>query len=241
VQSRLMRLVANNQYEPVGSRESKPADVRIIATSSQDLEHLTHIGGFRSDLYYYLKSLAIRLPPLRERLGDLPLLVDHLVKKFSQLSLDRNRFPIRVSPEAMQLLATYFWPGNLDQLQSVLRQALIENTGTVLASGALTQLLQHEPSAAPHTARHTTDWRLFLAERLKTGTSSLYGESVAEMERHLLLLVMESTEHNQAKSARLLGITRGNLRKKLRAMGLVPPATADEADGADESDDRSSP
>jgi two-component system nitrogen regulation response regulator GlnG len=168
------------------------------------------------------------LPPLRERPGDIPLLVDHFVKRFSRLSSTLNRSTVRVSAEALQLLTSYSWPGNLDQLQSVLRQALIENTGTVLPSSSLQTLLQSPDSAEPTTGDRATNWRTFVSDRLKASTSSLYAESLSEMERHVLTLVMEQTDHNQAKSARLLGITRGNLRKKLRALGLSPAAPAGE-------------
>lgn len=238
LQSRLMRLLVSGQFEPIGGRTARRADVRIFATSSQDLEQLVEAGRFRSDLYYYLCSFSLHLPPLRERPCDLPLLIDHFVKRFSHLSRSHNSPAVRVAPEALQLLTSFFWPGNLDQLQSVLRQGLVENTGTVLPSSSLHKMLQPLKRGEPATSDRTSDWRAFVSERLKASSSSLYSESLVEMERHLLALVMESTDNNQAKSARLLGITRGNLRKKLRALGLAPPATAEEnSDSASESDD----
>jgi two-component system nitrogen regulation response regulator GlnG len=228
LQSRLMRLLTTGEFEAIGGESTKTANVRIFATSSHDLESLVAAGSFRSDLYYHLRSLSLHLPPLRERPGDIPLLVDHFVKRFSRLSSTLNRSTVRVSAEALQLLTSYSWPGNLDQLQSVLRQALIENTGTVLPSSSLQTLLQSPDSAEPTTGDRATNWRTFVSDRLKASTSSLYAESLSEMERHVLTLVMEQTDHNQAKSARLLGITRGNLRKKLRALGLSPAAPAGE-------------
>jgi two-component system nitrogen regulation response regulator GlnG len=233
-----MRFLTTGQFEPIGGGASRTADVRIFATSAQDLERLVEAGSFRSDLYYYLRSLSLHLPPLRERPGDIRLLVDHFVKRFSRLSRHHNGPTVRVSPEALQLLANYSWPGNLDQLQSVLRQGLIENTGTVLPSSSLQQMLQPPKRSEHFTSDRTTNWREFISERLKASSSSLYAESLVEMERHLLALVMESTGNNQAKSARLLGITRGNLRKKLRTFGLAPPATSEEDSGVpDEADD----
>jgi len=228
LQSRLMRLLTTGQYEPIGSDHVKTADVRLLVTSSRDLESQVSAGSFRSDLYYHLRSLSLHLPPLRERPGDIPLLIDHFVKQFSHLSQKLNNTPIRVSSEALQLLASYSWPGNLEQLQSVLRQALIENTGTVLASSSLQQLLQPSPHSESTSGARTTNWRSFVLNRLRASTSSLYTESLVEMERNLLAIVMESTENNQAKSARLLGITRGNLRKKLRALGLAPPVSPED-------------
>jgi two-component system nitrogen regulation response regulator GlnG len=228
LQSRLIHLLTTGQFESVGGEATKTANVRILASTSQVLEDLVASGRFRSDLYYHLRSLSLHLPPLRERTGDIPLLVDHHVKRLSRLSQTLNRSPVRVSDEALQLLTSYAWPGNLDQLQSVLQQVLIENTGTVLPSSSLQDLLgPSERSEFPATDR-LTDWRSFLTERLKANSTSLYAESLSEMERHLLSLIMEITDNNQAKSARLLGITRGNLRKKLRAIGLSPLATPED-------------
>jgi DNA-binding NtrC family response regulator len=237
VQSRLMRFLASGQFEPLGGQAARTADVRLLATSSQDLKQLVEAGRFRADLYYHLCSLALHLPPLRARPGDLPLLVDHFVKRFSRLSRQHNGPAVRVSPEALQLLSSYDWPGNLDELQSVVRQGLVENTGTLLPSSSLQQLLRPTRSAESPNDR-ATDWRALVAQRLQDGTTSLYAEALGEMERHVLALVMESTGDNQAHSARLLGITRGNLRKKLRTLGLIPPATAeDEASAAAEAPD----
>jgi len=233
LQSRLMRLLTSGQFEPIGGRAARPADVRLFATSSQDLKVLVQAGRFRSDLYYYLCSLSLHLPPLRQRPGDIPLLVDYFVKRFSRLSRNHNGPAVRVSPEALQLFGGYHWPGNLDELQSVVRQGLVENTGTLLPSSSLQQLLQ-PPQAGPVPASdRETDWQAFVTQRVAAGTSSLYAESLAEMERHLLALVMESTSHNQAQSARLLGITRGNIRKKLRTLGLAQPAADDDAATSD--------
>jgi DNA-binding NtrC family response regulator len=235
LQSRLMRLLTTGEFEANGGNVTKTANVRILATSSDDLESLVAAGTFRSDLYYHLQSLSLRLPPLRERADDIPRLVDHFVKRFSHLSSTLNRSTVRVSAEALQLLTSYSWPGNLDQLQSVLRQALIENTGTVLPSNSLQALLRAPECSKSTSHDRATDWRTFVLDRLTVNSSSLYAESLAEMERHLLTLVMEQTQNNQAKSARLLGITRGNLRKKLRALGLAAPGVEDaEASGTDD-------
>lgn len=237
VQSRLIRLLTTGKFEPVGGTRLIAADVRLLASSSQDLEAFVAAGRFRSDLYYHLRSLSIHLPPLRERVADLPLLVDHFVKRFSKLSRNFNTQTVRVSPEALRILAGHTWPGNLDELQSVLRQTLIEHTGTVLPSASLQQILRPPQKSEATGSDRATDWRVFVDERMQSGGDSMYADAVAEMERHLLNLVMDATGHNQAKSARLLGITRGNLRKKLRLLGLAPPAAEDDGEGAAEGGD----
>jgi two-component system nitrogen regulation response regulator GlnG len=232
LQSRLLRLLALGQYERMGGTETLTADVRLFAATSQNLEALVSAGRFRSDLYYRFRSLAIHLPPLRERVGDIPLLVDHYIKRFSRLSRNYNAAAVRIASEAMQLLSLHDWPGNLDELQSVLQQALIEHMGAVLPSRSLQQSLESSSRPRASASARATDWQAFLRERIKAGTSALYAESVAEMERQLMPLVLEEASNNQAKSARLLGITRGNLRKKLRILGLAPASAPADEDNA---------
>jgi two-component system nitrogen regulation response regulator GlnG len=112
----------------------------------------------------------------------------------------------------------------------VLQQALIENTGTVLASGSLLKSLRREEtsSAAPATGQLAADyWQQFVDSRLTRESTQVYSEAIAEMERHVVARVLDSTAGNQARAARILGITRGNLRKKLRALGILPAAGED--------------
>lgn len=226
LQSRLLCLLTTGQLERTGARHTLTANVRILAASSCALEPLVAEGRFRSDLYYLLSSLEVRLPPLCERRSDIPLLVDYYVKRFCHLSTKHNASALRVSPDALELLIEYAWPGNLDELQSVLRQALSEHPGAVVATEALQRRLGRSAESSTSTHGYCSDWQEFVAQRSDV-SERLYSEAVAEMEGHLLSLVMERMGGNQAQSARLLGITRGNLRKKLRALGLLPPAASD--------------
>lgn len=231
-QSKLFRFVSTGSFERVTFGRLITADVRLLCTSSQDLEPLVAARQFRADLYYALRALSITLPPLRQRRDDLPALVDHFVQRFMHLSPLHNREQVRVASEAMELLLEHDWPGNLDELQSVLQQALIENTGTVLPSDSLVRSLRHETL---ENARGTLEsspaayWQGFIAASLARQSTQLYSEAVAEMERHVIAGVLESTAGNQARAARILGITRGNLRKKLRLLGILPSAAGDDA------------
>lgn len=227
VQSKLFRFLTTGSFERGTFGRLVSANVRLLCTTSQDLEPLVAERQFRADLYYALRSLSITLPPLRQRKEDLPPLVDHFVQRFMHLSRLHNQQQVRVSPEAIELLIDHAWPGNLDELQSVLQQALIENTGTVLASGSLLKSLRRETAGADSSGAQqlTGDyWQQFVATGLARGSTQLYSEAIAEMERHMIGLVLESTAGNQARAARILGITRGNLRKKLRMLGLLPAA-----------------
>ena len=229
-QSRLLRLVRDREFERIGGQQSVPADVQIIALTSQALEELLAEKRFRTDLYYLLRSFRIQLPPLRERSDDVPLLVDHFVKQFSRLRGALSAEPVRVSTESLTLLTRYRWPGNLDELQSVLRRALVETKGTVVASDFLAAAIGDVKTVATGAPAEVTDWRAFAETRMTGGSHRLYADAVAEMERSLLTQVLEATQGNQARSARMLGITRGNLRKKLRTLGLMPPSVKEPPD-----------
>lgn len=220
-QSRLLRLLRDREFERIGGRQTLPIDVQLIALSSQGLEPLVAQKRFRTDLYYLLRSFRIVLPALRDRAEDLPLLVDHFVKQFSRLGGAPTTVPVRVSPESLALLTRYPWPGNLDELQSVLRRALVETKGTIVASDFLSAALGERKTSGNDDLDNVTDWQNFAETRMADGSQRLYADAVAEMERRLLAQVLTATQGNQARSARMLGITRGNLRKKLRTLGLT--------------------
>jgi two-component system nitrogen regulation response regulator GlnG len=236
-QSRLLRLLRDREFERVGGRQTIRADVQVIALTSQGLEALVAEKRFRPDLYYLLRSFRIQLPPLRERTDDIPLLVDHFVKQFSRLRGALSAEPVRVSAESLVQLTRYRWPGNLDELQSVLRRALVETKGTIVASDFLSAAIGGAKTEAIGAAAEVTDWRAFAESRMTGGSQRLYADALAEMERSLLLQVLEATHGNQARSARMLGITRGNLRKKLRTLGLMPTAPKEPSTGQASADE----
>lgn len=219
-QSRLLRLLRDQEFERVGGRETLSADVQVIVSTTGRLEGLVEQGRFRTDLYYHLVSFRISLPPLRKREEDIPLLVEHFVKQSSGIGGSLSAAPIRISDEALQMLSRHAWPGNLDELRSVLRRALVETKGTVVASDFLLSALGGEPAADNQRALGITNWRMFAESRTSEGSQHLYADAVEEMERNLLRQVLDGTGGNQAHASRILGITRGNLRKKIRALGL---------------------
>ncbi|MGC3967883.1 MAG: sigma 54-interacting transcriptional regulator [Pirellulales bacterium] len=200
-QSRVLRLIRDGEYERVGGRDTLKADVQLIGVTTASLDSFVAEGKFRTELYYLLRSFRIALPALRERAADIPLLVDHFVKRFSKLGGAVSSEPVRVSAESLALLAHYGWPGNLDELQSVLRRALVETKGTVVASDFLLAAIgdrRREPVAVQNG---TTDWRSFAQHRMTDGSQSVYADAVAEMERNVLLQVLQAMNGNQARSA----------------------------------------
>jgi DNA-binding NtrC family response regulator len=226
VQAKLLRLLQDQQFERVGGNETIQTDVRIIAATNRDLDQMAIDGTFRSDLYYRLNGFSIVLPPLRERGDDLLLLIESLLARFGH---ELNKPVQRISPDALKLLLEHPWPGNVRELQSVLRKSLLNQTGPVLLPDFLPEELRAARGGrAPHASSpvstgdqgHSSDLARFLETRLTDGSGDLYAEAVEFMERQLITRVLQSTEGNQSKAAKILGITRGSLRNKTVALGI---------------------
>ncbi|MFN4260714.1 MAG: sigma-54-dependent transcriptional regulator [Gemmataceae bacterium] len=236
-QSKILRVLQEQCFERVGGNETIRTDVRLIAATNRNLEQLVDQGLFRRDLYYRLSVFTIQLPPLRERKEDLPQLAEHFVRRFSrELSKEIHS----IHPDTMDILQHYSWPGNLRELQSVLKQALLQATGPVLVPEFLPALVRknngvvHETivERGSHTSQAALDWEMFLNERLEAGTRDLYAEARRVLERDLLTRVLQYTHGNQLQAARMLGISRGNLRTKLRALGITIERSFGEVDSA---------
>jgi DNA-binding NtrC family response regulator len=230
-QSRLLQVLREGRFDRPGRSVSIPVTCRLIATSSQDLEALVRAGRMRPDVYYLLSSFTICLPPLRQRHGDLPLLIEQLLAQRLRESSSSAPRP-RVSEAALNVLSRHTWPGNIDELQSVLDRSLVEAKGNVILSEYMIEALNREPlleQGAPGDRAHAvTDWEAFADLRIEAGAENLYSEAINETDRKLLARVLGHTGGNQAHAARILGITRASLRKKLRSLGLsLPPTTGD--------------
>ncbi|AGA25667.1 sigma-54-dependent transcriptional regulator [Singulisphaera acidiphila] len=215
-QAKILRVLQDGRFERVGGNETIRTDVRIIAATNRDLGQMVASGEFRGDLYYRLGIVTIRVPALRERADDLPLLVEHFLKRFSP---ELGKKVDRISPEAMDVLRRHPWPGNIRELQSVLKQALLRAQGPVLVADFLPPSLRGEEEPAGSAAA-PMDWEGFLEDRLREGSHDLYAEALALMERSLVTRVLRHTGGNQLQAAKLLGITRGSLRTKIRTLGI---------------------
>ena len=230
-QSKMLRLLQEQQFERVGGNETIQTNVRLIAATNQDLEGLVASNRFRHDLYYRLSVFSIHLPALRDRGEDLALLTDHYLKRFNR-ELGKN---VQVVPSAtLDVLGTYSWPGNIRELQSVLKQALLQAVGTTLLPEFLPASVRRADTnarpvphtgAEPATAADSTisfeSLRRLIEDRLRSGCDNLYQEAIQQLERILLTQVLKHTGGNQLRAAKLLGITRGSLRTKLRDLGIV--------------------
>jgi two-component system nitrogen regulation response regulator GlnG len=223
-QAKFLRLIQEQRFERVGGEETVATNVRVIAATNADLGRLVEEGRFRRDLYFRLNVFTIRLPPLRDRLDDIGLLIDHFLKRFSQ-ELGK---PVReVPPETMAALRAYPWPGNVRELQSVLKQSLLHMRGSVLLADYLPTHVGGRavtPGPPPEPGEPQSgafDWDEFVTGRITAGTEDLYAESLERMEREVLVRVLRHTGGNQLQAARILGITRGSLRTKIRALGIT--------------------
>jgi two-component system nitrogen regulation response regulator GlnG len=232
LQAKVLRVLQEQAFERVGGTETVRTDVRLIAATHRDLKAWSEEGRFRPDLYYRLGVFTIHLPPLRERGDDLPLLVQHYVRRFSR---ELGREVREVAPEALERLRHYSWPGNIRELQSVLKQALLRTTGPVLLPAFLPDL----PGRPGETVMTSApggglDLRAFIDQRLGPDASDLYAEVHRQVDRLFLTRVLEYTDGNQHRAARLLGIARKTLRVKLRELGLhvTHAVEADEDDQA---------
>jgi two-component system nitrogen regulation response regulator GlnG len=236
-QTKILRVLQEQRFERVGGNETVQTDVRLIAATNRDLEQLVAAGQFRTDLYYRLTTYTIKLPPLRERLEDLPLLVDHFLRRFSR-ELGRRDVQ-KATDETMEILGQYPWPGNLRELQGVLKQALLQATAPLLLPDFLPDTVKGTARTVgvnrPTTGRSPAQFSdAFISERLQTGTQNLYAESLASMERQLITRVLEHTRGNQLQAAKILGITRGSLRFKIRALGLTIERSVGSEDNLEE-------
>src|SRR6185437_5236031 len=142
LQAKMLRILQEQSFERVGGNETVRTDVRLITATHRDLKAWSDEGRFRSDLYYRLSVFTIHLPPLRERDDDLRLLVRYYLPRFSR---ELGRDVHEIDPEALQLLRSYSWPGNIRELQSVLRQAVLQSRGTTLLPGSLFPFLDATP------------------------------------------------------------------------------------------------
>jgi DNA-binding NtrC family response regulator len=197
LQVKLLRVLQERVVRRVGGRENIPIDIRLVSASNQDLEEAVKRGEFRQDLFYRLNVVLIRLPDLKDRKEDIPLLVEHFLQKFAR---QHGEQPRRFSSEAMRILMSHSWPGNVRELENAVEHALTMGSGQIL-------------TAADLPASVTSAERDILEEAV------LNNATLAEVERRYILRVLEKTGGHQIKAAEILGIDRRTLYRRLRQYG----------------------
>ncbi len=204
MQSRLLRVLQEREILPVGADAPIRVDVRVLAATHQNLEALVLSGRFRGDLFYRLNVVTIELPPLRERLQDLPLLVHYFLRS---LAAQHGREPVALDPEAESCLLGYSWPGNVRELQNVLERALV-----LAAQGVIGP--EHLPADLRVGAGATTP-----SGGAREAAPLL---SLAEVEKRHVLGVLSAVDGNRERAARVLGISRRTLSRMLQRWGESP-------------------
>jgi two-component system nitrogen regulation response regulator GlnG len=217
-QAKILRVLQDQKFERVGGNEEVKTDVRVIAATNRDLKQMIEDGDFREDLFYRLNVCTIRLPALRERKGDIPLLADHFLRTYSR---DFGKDARSIEPAALALLQEFPWPGNVRQLQSTIKHALLQITGPTLTVADLPAEIRGRTPGNCHEAPVAVGGlQSFIASRLRDGTTELYSEVITRVEREMISAALRHTDGNISQTAVLLGITRPTLRSKIASLGI---------------------
>jgi two-component system, NtrC family, nitrogen regulation response regulator GlnG len=224
LQAKMLRVLQEQRFERVGGNETLQTHVRVLAATNQDLEKLVEEGRFRKDLYFRLRGITIRVPPLRERLEDVAELAHYFLFRFNrELGLDLRGF----APEALELMQGYSWPGNVRELQGVIKEAMLKSSGHILVPEFLAdRLVEHPPPARPvRTEPPASDLNALIETLVERSEPDLYRKVIEAVEQVLFTRVLRQTRGHQSQASELLGLNRTTLRYKLRTLGL----TADKA------------
>jgi two-component system NtrC family response regulator len=202
LQRTLLRVIEEKEFERVGDSRPIKVDVRILATTNRKLNDEIKKGNFREDLYYRLSIVSLTIPPLRERVSDIPLLVNHFLKKFRE-----GKDPIRIQPAVLEHLKTYPWHGNIRELSSVVQQMMLFCNGHSLAVNDLPPHLHFNPMSDPE----------------ETGGKVPLTKMVSDLEKKWILEKLKEGGWNQEKTAKLLGITRKMLMNRIKKYHIEKP------------------
>jgi len=230
-QAKILRVLQSNTFERVGGVETIKVDVRMLAATHQNLENLIKAGKFREDLYYRLRVMEIMLPPLRDRKPDIPDIVAYLLARHREALASEAE---SVSTKALDALLACDWPGNVRQLENVIRRAMVLCNGSIInldhlefgpESAARPEAALSPAAGGPAPAGHGApqpvaggDMDAFVERLLNCGKPNL----IEELERLLIGRALEKLNGNQLKTAKLLGITRNTLRSRISKFGLRP-------------------
>jgi two-component system response regulator HydG len=207
IQAKLLRVLEDHRIRPVGSEREVPVDVRVIAATHRDLESAIEAGRFREDLYFRINVVTIRMPPLRDRAGDIPILIRHFIAKIAKRE---GRAAASVSPEALDVLSRYAWPGNVRELENAIERAVAIAKGNVALPSDLPAEVYGGSQVAP---AGIVDDR----------------PTLAELEKRYIAMVLAECGGNKKRAAEKLGIDRRTLYRAIERWG-------DTADGDDDSD-----
>jgi nitrogen regulation protein NR(I) len=226
-QTKILRVLQSGSFERVGGNQPIHADVRVIAATNKPLERAVGAKQFREDLFYRLNVVRIQIPPLRDRRDDIRLLVNYFLKKFAE---GQDRAPKSISPEAVQALEQYRWPGNVRELENVIQRAIIVAKGDAILLGDLPPEILSGGAPAPEAdlpagpsavARDpVTDLAVVARALFRWARQDGKLKVIPAVERQLIIEALAETQGNQVQAAKLLGITRATLRKRVEKFNI---------------------
>jgi DNA-binding NtrC family response regulator len=209
LQVKILRVLQDRAFERIGGVKTIRVDIRVIAATNQDLEGMVQQGRFREDLFYRLKVIPIRIPPLRERTSDIPLLADHFLQEFSRKK--KQQPPKRLRPEVMELLLHYAWPGNVRELENLMERLVILSEGEVVEASDLPERFRASlPRAGAPQFADFPEQGLHLTN------------AVQEFERQLILKALEKSRWVKSRAAQLLHLNRTTLIEKMKKQKIQP-------------------
>ena len=212
LQTRLLRVLAEGEFHRVGGRDLLQADVRVIAATHQDLEEKIARGSFREDLYHRINVIHLSLPPLRERPEDIGLLAESFLARVAgELGLDEKR----LRPETLEVLGSYSWPGNVRQLLNVCRQLCVMAPGEQIFPQDLPPEIR-SPGSVEATEGWQASLRNWARQELASGNTDLVGRARHDLEAVLMEVVLQATGGQRQKAAKILGMGRNTLTRKLK-------------------------
>jgi two-component system nitrogen regulation response regulator GlnG len=228
LQSKLLRVLQDQQFQRVGSNETITADVRVLTATNRDLEKMVSDGKFREDLYYRLNGYTISLPPLRDRGKDLDLLVEHFLRQANQ---DLGKNVRGVAPDALDILRRYSWPGNVRELQNVIRQAVLQTTGSVLLADFLPDNILRAvgESDGSETQSSYDAVDQLIHNKLRSKSPNLYDDVVGNVEQRLVSAVLRDTEGDTDAALQRLGVPSRVIRSSGARQALHLPADGNDA------------
>jgi DNA-binding NtrC family response regulator len=209
LQVKLLRVLQDHSVERIGGVKGIKVDIRVVAATNQDLETLVRQGNFREDLYYRLNVIPIRIPPLRERMADIPLLVVHFLQEFSR---KKKKPAKRLSPQALELLVRYPWPGNVRELENLIERLVILTEGDVVEVEDLPQRFREGRSLGAEA--ESIDF---------PGEGLNLPQALQEFERRLILKALEKSSWVKSRAAQLLNLNRTTLIEKMKKQQILPP------------------
>jgi DNA-binding NtrC family response regulator len=209
IQSKLLRVIQEREFRRLGGLENIKVDVRIIAATNSDLQTAVQNGAFRDDLYYRLNVIVIKIPPLKERTDDIPLLAKHFVNKYGE---ENQRNGLSLDPSALEALMDYEWPGNVRELENVMERAVVLSPANNITADIF--------------PKNVTAPRLETPPDFSRETMSLK-EMVGNYEREIILAALEKTSGNQKKAAQLLSVNPTTLCEKLKRFAIKAAPSSD--------------